>query len=82
MNIENSSGTKTTRPHQSPQSQQIDTFQHGNKSIYQDFNDLIERAVFQTVIFSMKTTKHILIVLVSVNNRVIKLIHVKGSIYL
>ena len=45
MNIENSSATKTTRPHQSPQSQQIDTFQHGNESIYQYWIDLIKRAV-------------------------------------
>ena len=82
MNIEKSSVTKATRSLQSPQSQQIGTFQRGIESIYQDWNDLIKRAAFQTKFFSMKTTKHILIVLVSVNNRVIKLIHVKGSIYL
>ena len=71
MNIEKNSVTKATRSLQSPQSQQIDAFQHGNQSIYQDWNDLTKRAVFQTKFFTMKTAKHILTDPVSVNNRVI-----------
>ena len=48
MNNEKNSVTKATRSLQSPQSQQIDTFQHGNESIYQDWNDLTKRAALQT----------------------------------
>ena len=46
MNIEKNSTTKATRSHQSPQSQQIDTFQHGKETICQDWNDLTKRAAF------------------------------------
>ena len=78
MNIEKNSATKATRSLQSPQWQQIDTFQPGNESIYQDWNDLIKRAAFQTRIFSMETAKHILTVPVPVNNRVMCWIYVEG----
>ena len=46
MNIEKNSVTKATGSHQSPQSQQNDTLQHENESIYQNWNDLINRTVF------------------------------------
>ena len=59
MNIAKNSVTKAARSLQSPQSQQIDTFHHGNESIYQDWNDLIKRDAFQTKFLSMKTAKHI-----------------------
>ena len=71
MNIEKNSVTKATRSLQSPQSQQIDTFQHGNGSMYQNWNDLTKRAAFQTKMYSMKIEKHILTIPVSINNRVI-----------
>ena len=58
MDIERNSITKATRSHQSPQSQQIDTFQLGNELIYQYWNDLIKRGVFRTKFFSMKPAKH------------------------
>ena len=53
MNIERNSETKATHSLQSPQSQRIDTFQHGNESIYQEWNDLTKRDAFRTRIFSI-----------------------------
>ena len=58
MSIEKNSVTKATRSRQSSQSQGIDTFQLGNESICQDWNDLIKRAVFRIKLFSMKAAKH------------------------